>query len=127
MVGRGCACFGMVLLLREKPQFEINVLDVGQGDGIFIQTEEGEHFFVDGGSSDVKQVGAYRILPFLKAKGIASVKGWMVSHADQDHISGLVELLEEGYPIEYLIVADGMVRDEASKELLHMAKKPGVK
>ena len=102
---------GMILFLRESPRFEIDVLDMGQGDGIFIQTEEGEHFFVDGGSSDVKQVGIYRILPFLKSKGIASIKGWILSHADQDHISGFLELLEAGYPIEYVIVGEGMVRD----------------
>ncbi len=116
---------GMLLFLRESPRFEIDVLDVGQGDGILIQTEEGEHFFVDGGSSDVKQVGIYRILPFLKSKGIASIKGWILSHADQDHISGFLELLEAGYPIEYVIVGEGMVRDEASEKLLYLVKKAG--
>lgn len=121
------AALGLILFLREPPTFGIHVLDVGQGDGIFIQTEEGEHFFVDGGSSDVKQVGKYRILPFLKSKGIASVKGWIVSHADQDHISGLKELLESGYPIEYLIVAEGMARDEAAEQLLYLAKQAGCK
>ncbi len=121
------AALWLVLFLREPPGFGVYVLDVGQGDGIFVQTKEGEHFFVDGGSSDVKQVGKYRILPFLKAKGIASIKGWLVSHADYDHISGLEELLESGYPIEYLIVADGMARDEASEHLLHLARQAGCK
>lgn len=118
---------GIILFVREKPRFEIDVLDVGQGDGILIQTEEGEHFFVDGGSRDVKEAGIYRILPFLKSKGIASIKGWMVSHGDQDHISGLEELLEAGYPIEYLVVAEGRIRDEASEHLLKMAEKAGCK
>lgn len=116
---------GLVLFLRESPEFEINVLDVGQGDGIFIQTEEGEHFFVDGGSSDVNKVGAYRILPYLKSKKITSIKGWVVSHADKDHISGLEELLESGYPIEYLVVAKEMEKDEASGRLLKLAGEAG--
>lgn len=115
------AALGMILFLREPPQFEIDVLDVGQGDGIFIETESGEHFFVDGGSSDVPKAGTYRILPFLKSRGVTSIQGWIVSHADQDHISGLKELLEAGYPIENLIVAEGMVRDEAGTELLNLA------
>lgn len=119
------AALMILLFVRKEKQFEVNVLDVGQGDGIFIQTEEGAHFFVDGGSSDVKQVGKYRILPFLKSRGISSVKGWIVSHADNDHISGLKELLEMGYPIEYLIVAEGMVRDEAAAELLSLAEQSG--
>ncbi len=118
---------GLVLCLRESPKFEIHVLDVGQGDGIFIQTGQGEHFFVDGGSSDVQQAGTYRILPFLKSKKITSIKGWVVSHADQDHINGLEELLDSGYPIEFLVVAKGMEKDQASKRLLGLAKKAGCK
>ncbi|MCI8484267.1 MAG: DNA internalization-related competence protein ComEC/Rec2 [Lachnospiraceae bacterium] len=116
---------GLVLFLREGPCFEIHVLDVGQGDGIFIQTEEGRHFFIDGGSSDVDQVGTYRILPFLKARGISSVEGWIVSHGDQDHISGLEEVLKAGYSIKYLILAEGMVWDEKAEELAELAEKNG--
>lgn len=122
--GIGIALFCLIFI-RQKPQFEINVLDVGQGDGTFIQTESGEHFFVDGGSSDVKKLGTYRILPFLKCRGIRSVKGWIVSHADSDHISGFKEILQQGYPVEYLILADGMVRDEAAEELEILAKEAG--
>lgn len=122
----GVVCALLCLLfVREKPHFEIDVLDVGQGDGILIQTETGEHFFVDGGSSDVKQVGKYRILPFLKCRGIRSVKGWLVSHADSDHISGLKELLQAGYQVETLILAEGMVRDEAMEELVETAREAG--
>lgn len=121
------AALCLLLFARGKSRFEIHMLDVGQGDGIFVQTEEGEHFFIDGGSSDVKQVGKYRILPFLKSKGIPSVKGWIVSHADQDHISGLQEILENGYPIEYLILAKGMVQDEASEKLSALAKEANCK
>lgn len=114
-----------LLFVRENARFEIDVLDVGQGDGIMIQNEDGEHFFVDGGSSDVKQVGEYRILPFLKSRRIRSVKGWIVSHADADHISGLLELLQQGYPVETLILAEHMVRDAAMEDLLQTAKTAG--
>ncbi len=114
-----------LLCVHGKPEFEINVLDVGQGDGILIQNDNGEHFFIDGGSSDVDRVGEYRILPFLKSRGIRSVRGWIVSHADADHISGLMELLQQGYPVEYLILAEHMVCDEALKSLLVKAEQAG--
>lgn len=117
----------MLVFVREKKQFEIDILDVGQGDGIFIQGEEGGHFFIDGGSSDVKQVGKYRILPFLKSRGITSIKGWIVSHADSDHINGLKEMLETGYPVEYLIVAKEIGQEEAGEELLDLALAAGCK
>lgn len=123
-VGIGAALICLIFI-RPKPQFEINVLDVGQGDGSLIQTEYGESFFVDGGSSDVKKLGQYRILPFLKYHGIRSVKGWIVSHADSDHISGLKEVLQRGYSVEYLILAAGMARDEAVEDLLELAEEAG--
>lgn len=117
--------FLCLLFVRERPQFEINVLDVGQGDGCLIQTDAGESFFVDGGSSDVDQVGKYRILPFLKSRGIHSVRGWIVSHADADHISGLEEILQQGYPVETLILAEGIVRDSAMERLVVIAQQAG--
>ncbi len=121
--------FGIALICLtlhvESAQFEIVVLDVGQGEGTLIQTETGDSFFLDGGSSDIKGVGTYRILPFLKCRGIRSIKGWIVSHADSDHVSGLKELLQEGYPVECLILARGMVQDEAMEELLGLAQAAG--
>ncbi|MEG0963174.1 MAG: DNA internalization-related competence protein ComEC/Rec2, partial [Lachnospiraceae bacterium] len=116
---------GMLLVVRPAPIFEINVLDVGQGDGILVQSETGEGYFIDGGSSDVKKVGTYRILPFLKYKGISKITCWMVSHADSDHISGLQEILEAGYPIENLVLSQYMVQDEAWKSLISLAEKRG--
>ncbi len=116
-----------LLFVRAKQPFELDVLDVGQGDGIFIQNDNGEHFFLDGGSSDVKGVGERRILPFLKSHGIRSVKGWIVSHGDADHVSGLIELLQLGYPVESLVLSERMVRDEAMKSLLEEARRSGCK
>jgi beta-lactamase superfamily II metal-dependent hydrolase len=54
-------------------------------------TKEGTNFFFDGGSTDVSKVGTYRMLPFLKAKGVKKIDYWIVSHTDADHISGLKE------------------------------------
>ena len=114
-----------LLFVRGKAQFEIDVLDVGQGDGIFIQNDNKECFFVDGGSSNVKGVGKYRILPFLKSHGIRAVKGWIVSHGDADHISGLLEVLKQGFPVENVILSRYMVRDEAWESLLREAEGTG--
>lgn len=66
------SCFIALLLLfllfPQKKSFEIDFLDVGQGDGIYLCTGGGTSMFIDGGSTDVKQVGKYRILPFFKGK-----------------------------------------------------------
>ena len=101
-----------VLLIPSSKKFEVDVLDVGQGDGIYICSKEGISMFIDGGSSNVGQVGTYRILPFLKSKGVTHISYWFVSHTDEDHISGLCEVLKSGYPIEHLVVARAMASED---------------
>ncbi len=119
---------GILLVLLTAPVsrgFKLAILDVGQGDGTFLRTEDGAAVFVDGGSTNIKQVGTYRILPFLKYNGTSSVDFWVVSHTDEDHISGLREILEAGYKVSYLIFADGIVQDEAYEELRNLAEANG--
>lgn len=119
---------GLVMMLCSGNQTkgaEVDFLDVGQGDGIFLQTKEGKGVFVDGGSTDVGKVGRYRILPFLKSRGIRKIELWFVSHADEDHISGLKEILEEGYPIECVVFTENVVRDEAIEKLVQLAEEKG--
>lgn len=103
------------------------MLDVGQGDASFFHTGSGYTVFVDGGSTDVGKVGKYRILPFLKYHAVREVDYWMVSHTDADHISGLREILEEGYHIRHLVFAEGIVSDETLDGLLTLAEKNGSK
>lgn len=110
------------LLWFPKGGFELDVLDVGQGDGSFVRTSQGIPIFVDGGSSNVKKVGTYRILPFLKAKGVRKIDFWLVSHTDNDHISGLKEILQEKYPVKHLVFAKGIMQDEAFLELTRLAE-----
>ncbi len=117
---------GILLLFSgEKKEFQIQVLDVGQGDGILIQSKDGENFFVDGGSTDVKQVGKYRILPCLKARGVQRIDVWFVSHCDEDHINGLVEVLEGEYPVECVVFSAYVVQEENYETLLELAKEKG--
>lgn len=109
-----CLC---ILFFRVPGPAEVVALDVGQGDAVYIRTSGGLDVFVDGGSSDVKQAGTYRILPFLKSRGVAEIDCWFVSHLDQDHISGLKEAIDSGYGIGQVVFAKGVVKDEAYEAL----------
>ena len=53
---------------------------MGQGDGIYIESDAGSEIFVDGGSVDVSEVGKYRIKPYVKSLGVRDVEFWIVSH-----------------------------------------------
>lgn len=88
-------CLGIFILgFHPSCKLTITCLDVGQGDGIILETPQGHHFLVDGGSSNKEGVGQYQLLPCLKNQGISYLDAILVSHTDTDHISGIKELLE---------------------------------
>lgn len=91
-----CCLLLSALCLKTPPVsgLRIDFLDVGQGDGIVIQTA-GHAVMVDGGSSDVKNVGKYRLDPFLKCKGIGRLDFLVLTHCDGDHINGAEYLMEQ--------------------------------
>ena len=120
------SCILCIFFPKAKPS-EISFLDVGQGDGIYISAGDGTTYFIDGGSSSVDGVGEYRILPFLKAKGVASIDYWFVSHCDTDHISGLYEIIENEYKIEHIVLSERCSTNEKQNELISIATEYGIK
>ena len=98
--GRKVALFSLLILpLCLLPvswtPFEAVFLDVGQGDGIVLRERWGAVLLVDGGSTSVQKVGEKRIIPYLKSRGIRVIDCAFVSHADSDHMSGVLEILTE--------------------------------
>lgn len=83
-----------ILIPRFRPKLQVDFLDVGQGDCIYVCSEGKYRYLIDGGSSSVKQVGQYRILPFLKYQGASQIDAVFVTHPDADHMNGILELLE---------------------------------
>lgn len=87
--------FAVVFLgYHSRNGLAITCLDIGQGDCCVLKMPGGENFLIDGGSSNKKNTAVYQILLYLKNQGIAILDGIFVSHTDQDHISGIEELLE---------------------------------
>lgn len=113
----------VLILSGPRKEWKLTVLDVGQGDAVFLRTGDGTGCFFDGGSTSVNEVGKYRILPFLKYNGEKKISYWFVSHGDEDHISGLLEVFESGYPVEYLVLSEEMPKDEAYDKLCAAAQK----
>lgn len=90
-------CLG-VLLLGLRPPLENSAafLDVGQGDCILVRTASGQNCLFDCGSSSRSGVGEYVLLPYLKYYGIHSLDAVFLSHPDEDHVNGVLELLGAG-------------------------------
>ena len=129
----GFLLLGVVILTwRFRPELQVTFLDVGQGDCIFLQTENGASYLTDGGSSSVSKVGKYRMIPFLKYQGASQIKAVFVSHADSDHYNGIAKLLEqaelEGIRVENLVLTDiaDECRSEGYEELVELAGQNGI-
>ena len=109
----------------------VTFLDVGQGDGIVVETGQGAYLF-DCGSTSRRKIGEYVLKPYLKSRGIQSLRGVFVSHPDEDHMNGILELLENGG--EWGITVEQMFlpaiteaeRREAFEKLLVAAEYAGV-
>lgn len=106
---------------------QVAFLDVGQGDCIFVKGPTGETYLVDGGSSDVKNVGENRIIPFLKSQGVKELDYVFVTHGDMDHYSGIGELLETNIQIRHLVFSSAYQKDEALAELYLAAQDNHIK
>ena len=136
-----CLCAGMVclgiLLIGYKPKedFRIACLDVGQGDGIVIEMENRWNILIDGGSTNKSSLGQYQLIPYLKSRGISRLDGIYVSHTDEDHISGVRELLEfvekdlTSLRIENLILPkwSDIQENKNYRELTELAESAGVR
>lgn len=84
----------IIMILPVRRGDMVAFLDVGQGDCICVITDEGECFLFDCGSSDKYSVGVRILLPFLQYHGISRIDGIFLSHADEDHCNGIMELLQ---------------------------------
>lgn len=124
-------CALKLLTLKFPGNLQITMLDVGQGDGIVIENNNGHVYLSDFGSSTVNQVGSRRLLPFLKQQGMGKIEGIFVSHLDADHVNGIEELLtlakEERLRIQYLFLPISLKEEaagtEAGQEALELRKR----
>lgn len=119
-------CALSVLTMRFHYGVEINMLDVGQGDCVVIRNSNGNVYISDCGSSSASKVGKYRLLPFLKHKGYGKIKGIFISHMDEDHMNGILELMEmaptEHLQIEYLFLPESVLLIEEDQDDLKELK-----
>lgn len=120
-----------LITVKIRPFAELTMLSVGQGQCIYIRSPDGVSCLYDCGSSSVKDTGEYRVIPFLKASGVGSLDYCIVSHTDEDHISGFIELFGKtdsgSIKIRRLIMPDIGNPDEEYNALIKAAAENGTK
>ncbi len=64
----------------------MTAIDVGQGDGLYLEFPSGENMFVDGGTENGKGDYFANIQAVFTEKNVTKLDYYMLSHTDYDHI-----------------------------------------
>ena len=86
---------------------EVYCFDIGQGDAIYFRTPGGQDVIVDGGPNSKIVTKLGERMPFYDRK----VELMILTHPDADHITGLVDVLEQ-YEVEQVLYT-GLEKDSA--------------
>ena len=70
--------------------YSVNYLDVGQGNCSVVELPDGKIMIIDGGSVNNSE----KICEYLFDIGVSTIDYMIATHADEDHIGGLVSVLE---------------------------------
>ncbi|MBK36093.1 MAG: hypothetical protein CME26_11275 [Gemmatimonadetes bacterium] len=82
-------------ILGREDRLEMHVLDVGQGDAIFLRFQNGKTMLVDcGPRTNWQDAGERVVFPFLRQAGVSRLDVMVASHPHSDHIGGLITVLE---------------------------------
>lgn len=106
---------------------EIHFLDVGQGDCTFIVTPMDKTILIDGGgsTSNSYDVGKDTLIPYILDKGYRKIDYLFISHFDQDHIGGILSVLEELKVGKIYITKQGE-RSENYEKFLKIVKQKNI-
>jgi competence protein ComEC len=102
-------CAALIALFPFAPRWsagklELTVLDVGQGDSLFVVSPHGETLLIDGGGAFGGfpgqeshlgiDPGEEAVSPYLWSRGFQTLDVVALTHAHQDHLGGLTAVLQ---------------------------------
>ena len=109
----------LLFFLSKHPlQNEITVVDIGQGDSIFLRDIRGRTIVIDtGGRVEIGKKEAWQervrksnaettLIPYLKSRGVDHLDQLVLTHTDTDHMGDMLELAKH-FSIREIYVSKG--------------------
>ncbi len=76
----------------DNEQLEVHYLDVGQADSILVKLPNSEVMMIDGGNYGTGDT----VVDYLKQQGITNIDYMVNTHPHNDHVGGLIKVMESG-------------------------------
>ena len=121
---------GLFFLTKYPLENEITMLDVGQGESIFLRDVTGKTILIDVGGkveSDKKiekwqekatTSNAQRsLIPYLKSRGVAKIDQLILTNTDKEHVGDLLDVTKAFHVGEILVSKGSLKQKEFVAEL----------
>lgn len=95
--------WSLVFSSQQDGLLHVYVLDVGQGDAIFIETPDGNQILIDGGPGNKVLSSLDKVMP----RADQSIDMVILTHPDYDHVAGLIPVLEK-YEVGMIVEGGGI-------------------
>ena len=102
--------------------FSVHIIDVGQGDSIFIQTLEDKRILIDAGDEEAE----HTVYSYLKRRGVKKIDVLIATHPDTDHI-GSMDYIIDKFKISHFYMPDAKTDSEAFYNLLDSCRDKNLK
>ena len=121
---------GLFFLTKHPLENEITMLDVGQGESIFLRDVTGKTILIDvGGKAESnKKIEAWQekvttsnaqrtLIPYLKSRGVAKIDQLILTNTDKEHVGDLLEVTKAFHVGEILVSKGSLKQKEFVAEL----------
>lgn len=99
----------------------IYFFDVGQGDGIYLRTVQGNDILIDGGPGDGILAKLGKAMPFFDR----NIELMMLTHPHADHVAGLVEVLKR-YKVKQVLLPEASYKSATYNYFLELLKEKNI-
>ena len=121
---------GLFFLTKHPLENEITMLDVGQGESIFLRDMTGKTILIDvGGKAETdKKVEDWQekstasnaqrtLIPYLKSRGVDKIDQLILTNTEKEHVSDLLEVTKAFHVGEILVSKGSLTQKEFVAEL----------
>lgn len=105
----------------------VNMIDVGQGDAIYIETAKGKTVLVDSGGTEGSDydIGENILVPYILDRGKVCIDYAFLSHMHEDHIEGIYAVIQK-LKLKNLIIGKHETDNELYSKVVELANKYNV-